>query len=365
MTPNRARSLRYRTLLAVETVLAALLPPTAAGAADDARLTVMTRNLFVGASVGAAFGARSWPELVTAGDAAWAGLERTDFPARADALAEEIAGARPDVVGLQEVTLWRDQAPGDVRTHPAPNATSVVSDHLALLRAALSARGVPYTPVATSPGVDLEVPRTAPGGGLVDLRLSDRDVLLVRADVADRFGDPDDGRYGAQFSEPLFGEPNTSTRGWTSIDYRPPGRTPVRILNTHLEVVDRATGTTQQRQADEFLEVVAASPYPVVALGDFNSPADGSVPPTYQRLTAALRDAWTAAGRADPGATCCQPITDPAGRARARLDLVLTSGDLVVTRAARTGDRPFRAGPPPLWASDHYGVTAQVVIPRR
>ena len=46
-----------------------------------------------------------------------------------------------------------------------------------------------------------------------------------------------------------------------------------------------------------------------------------------------------------------------------RIDLVLTSDRLTVTRTARTGDQPFRAGPPPLWASDHLGVTARVRIP--
>ena len=34
-----------------------------------------------------------------------------------------------------------------------------------------------------------------------------------------------------------------------------------------------------------------------------------------------------------------------------------------MTRVARTGDQPFRAAPPPLWASDHFGVTAEIVIP--
>ena len=45
-----------------------------------------------------------------------------------------------------------------------------------------------------------------------------------------------------------------------------------------------------------------------------------------------------------------------------RIDLVLTSGNGPVTRVARTGDRPFRAGPPPLWISDHFGVTARIQI---
>ena len=43
-----------------------------------------------------------------------------------------------------------------------------------------------------------------------------------------------------------------------------------------------------------------------------------------------------------------------------RIDLVLTSDDWSVTRVARIGDQPFRTAPPPLWASDHFGVTARI-----
>lgn len=63
---------------------------------------------------------------------------------------------------------------------------------------------------------------------------------------------------------------------------RPACRAQVRILNTHLEVGDPQTGTTQGQQGDEFLAIVAASPHPVIALGDFNSPADGASTPTYR-----------------------------------------------------------------------------------
>ncbi len=365
MTRDRAHSLRYRSLLAVESVLAALLPPTVPMVTEDVQLTVMTQNLYVGTGVGDVFTATSWPELVAAGSEAWARLLATDFPARAEAIADEIVRARPDVVGLQEVTLWRDQTPGDVRTQPVPNARDTVFDFLAILQDALSARGLPYTAVATSTGVDVEFPRLDPRAGLVDVRLTDRDVLMVRADLAGRFGNPDDGRYRAQFSEPFLLGLSTSTRGWTSVDYRPDPTTVVRILDTHLEVMERATGTTQERQADEFLAVVAASPYPVIALGDFNSPADGSVPPTYQNLTAVLSDAWSSARPADPGWTCCQPLDRADERTSVRLDLVLTPEGWPVTRVARTVDQPFRAAPTPLWASDHFGVTARISIPRR
>jgi endonuclease/exonuclease/phosphatase family metal-dependent hydrolase len=135
----------------------------------------------------------------------------------------------------------------------------------------------------------------------------------------------------------------------------------VRVLETHLEV---GGGPTQELQGREFLSLVAASPYPVVAIGDFNTPPGG---PTYQALTAVLHDAWTSARPADTGWTCCEApsLADPARRELARVDLVLTSADWPVTLAQRTGDQPFRAAPPPLWASDHFGVTARVVVPGR
>ena len=36
----------------------------------------------------------------------------TDFPARAEALADEIKANRPDLIGLQEVTAWETSGPG-------------------------------------------------------------------------------------------------------------------------------------------------------------------------------------------------------------------------------------------------------------
>src|SRR2546422_11429163 len=76
--------------------------PTAPGART---ITVMTRNLYIGADVDQVIGALASPDPnddVPALLAAIAVLQRTDFPTRAGALADEIARARPHVVGLQE-----------------------------------------------------------------------------------------------------------------------------------------------------------------------------------------------------------------------------------------------------------------------
>jgi endonuclease/exonuclease/phosphatase family metal-dependent hydrolase len=165
-------------------------------------------------------------------------------------------------------------------------------------------------------------------------------------------------------SIPSWPAPIESPRGWATIDYRLDARTTVRILTTHLEVSGRSAGTIQERQADEVKALIAASPHPVIALGDYNADPDDPHAGTYQRLTAQLHDAWTTARPPEPGPTCCQDVRldDPVPHDERRVDLVLTSGDWPVNRVARTGTQPFRAAPAPVWASDHAGVTARITV---
>jgi endonuclease/exonuclease/phosphatase family metal-dependent hydrolase len=283
---------------------------------------------------------------------------------RAAAVAGEINAANPDLVGLQEVTLWRDQTPGDLGTHPAPNARHVVLDQLAVLQRALSARGTPYTAAATSTNADLEGARKSTDGHLVDVRITDRDVLLVRSDLAGRTSHPSSGHYADVRVLPSWPRPIQNVRGWASIDYSPDRRTTVRFLTTHLEVSGPRAGRIQERQAEEALAVIAASPHPVIAMGDFNAQAGDRHTDTYERLTAVLHDVWATAHPGDPGPTCCQVtgLRDPEPQLRGRVDLILTSGDWPVSQVARTGTEPFRRGPAPVWASDHAGVTARIAV---
>jgi endonuclease/exonuclease/phosphatase family metal-dependent hydrolase len=353
---------------AVVVVAVLATPPACAAVADggpDPSVTVMTRNLYLGTGLNDVVGVSSLAELVAAVDEDWAHVLANDFPTRAAALADEIVSARPDVVGLQEVALYREQAPGDLRMHPGPNATHVVLDLLAILQTELSASGTSYTAVATSTNADLEVSRSGTDGGLVDVRITDRDVILVRADLADRVGNARHGHYAAVRMLPSWPGPIANIRGWASVDYSPdPRTTTVRVLTTHLEVSGPRAGRIQEQQAEEARTLIAASPHPVIALGDFNSAADGSGTDTYARLTEVLEDAWVSARPADPGPTCCQAelLDNAVGQEHVRVDLVLVPEGWQVRSAARTGGEPFRATPP-RWASDHAGVTVQVGVP--
>ncbi len=103
-------------------------------------LTVMTRNLYLGADLTRAFAALQAPPdrqlevLIGATTTIRAIVDQTDFPLRAQRLAAEIDKRKPDLIGLQEVALWRHGPLG-------AEATTVDYDFLRLLLAALHARG--------------------------------------------------------------------------------------------------------------------------------------------------------------------------------------------------------------------------------
>jgi endonuclease/exonuclease/phosphatase family metal-dependent hydrolase len=329
----------------------------------------MTRNLYLGTGLDNTVTATTPGALVAAATQDWLNVVANDFPTRTRALAEEIVQAQPDVLALQEVSLWRDQTPSDIVTgDTTANAGHVVYDFLAILQAELAARDVPYVVESIPFNADAEAPRLDPSSanGLTDVRLTDRDALLVRAPLTGKFTDPRNGRYAAQFTVPSFRGPVSFTRGWTSMDYRHDARTTVRIFETHLEVESPPRAAEVQiAQGGEALAIIAGSPYPVVVLGDFNSAANGSTTPTYANLTAALADAWATARPDAPGVTCCQnELLDSVQPFAARIDLVLTTWRTPAAQVDRVGTTPFRLRPPPLWASDHAGVVARLELQR-
>ena len=105
-------------------------------------ITVMTRNLYLSADLTPVMGAASPEEIPGAVGEAWNRIVLNDFPARADAIAREIQGTRPDVIGLQEVAKFRIQSPGDFLVGNPQAATAVEYDYLTLLLDALQARGL-------------------------------------------------------------------------------------------------------------------------------------------------------------------------------------------------------------------------------
>ncbi len=362
----RRAGLRLSVLLASALALSLAVPPVATAHGDhgkqgghrDKSLTVMTRNLYLGASLTPALIATDTAQFLGAVAQIYNTALYTNFPARAEALADEIADNRPQLVGLQEVSIWETTGPG---VPPTLNFLDV-------LESALAARGLHYTVASVSNNADIgPVPLAAPCGvdiiGACMVTLKDRDVILVDSSVRNlHWGNPRNGNYATQqeFTPPVPGAaPVSFNRGWASIDGRYRG-VRFHFVNTHLETEDFPA--VQEAQAAEFLAGPAKGRGADIAVGDFNSAADGSTTTSYAQLTKKFRDAWNV-NRHDPGYTCCQneTLTNPESQLRSRIDLVLSRQGARAVSAKVIGAERF-SDAPPLWPSDHAGVVARLKL---
>jgi endonuclease/exonuclease/phosphatase family metal-dependent hydrolase len=286
--------------------------------------------------------------------ALWDEVQKTNFPFRSKLLAAEVERTRPDLIGLQEVALWRRGRDG-VKDGPVTPATRVEYDFLALLRRALKRRGLHYRVAARQQEANIEAPIEAG----YDVRLTMRDVILVRERRGVRITRRQSANYEAEITVPTPVGSLTSKRGWTAVDGQLAGQR-FRFVNTHLE---SALDTTRVAQATELL--APGGPVrvrrPVLLVGDMNSDREGrggNGAGAYDLIEGAgFDDAWLQTSNA-PGLTCCinSDLSETTPSFDSRIDLIFTnSRRLRPVRTITVGTRPSdrRGG---LWPSDHGGV---------
>jgi endonuclease/exonuclease/phosphatase family metal-dependent hydrolase len=345
-------------------MMAALHAPAQA---DERRpLRFMTRNLYLGADLQPIFAVTNPNLLPVVAGAAWDQILASNFSARAQRLAGEIAAEMPDLVGLQEVTLYRSGA----FLHPDP-ATHVELDLLAELMSALANQGLSYEAVAVVSAFNGELPSVS-SQGFKDIRLTDRDVILVRKDVPTsvmKTSNPRSGVYSpaATLPVPLLGSALPIQRGWTAVDVKTRGKD-FTFINTHLEAFGAETGYFhQQLQSLELLNGPANTAKPVVLVGDFNSRAVGTGPASasYQNIAnAGFTDAWSEVMPGVVGDTCCHAanLMGPASLT-SRIDIIWYRGaDMDVTEAEIVGEDVADKTPGGLWPSDHAGVLSTITF---
>ena len=194
----------------------------------DPSLTVMTYNVYVGSSTEALLQTMNLAEIPMKVAETHATVIASDFPGRAAAIAKIVKESEPHLIGLQEVSLLRMQDPGDAPGNP-PNAKMVSLDFLAELRGALQAEGLQYEVAGLVDNFDVEMPMATPAG-LVDVRLTDYDVILARGDVA--VANPVAVTYQATLPIDHLGL--EVPRGYVAVDATVDGVT-YRVVNTHLE----------------------------------------------------------------------------------------------------------------------------------
>lgn len=323
------------------------------GNGEPVEFTVMTRNIYVGTDIDVLMTAQP-AEIPALAAQLWAEIEATDFADRAEALADEIAAAQPHLVGLQEVSLFRRQSPGDYLQGNPQAADDTLLDHIGVLLDALTDRGLAYSVVAVSTGMDVEVPMAVSPTEFDDMRLTDHEVILARNGVG--ISNVEERNFAVNLEIPML----TILRGWVAVDATIGGET-VRFLSTHLEPPEYAP-QVQLAQAAEIMAELAGETLPVVVVGDLNTNADGSSTTTYADfLAAGYSDAWAEAGTG-LGLTCCHDddLQNATTNFVKRIDYILFKGGLEVVSADVVGDDPAERTPFGLWASDHAGVVAKL-----
>src|SRR3954467_199035 len=168
------RALPMVALTAVLAVVPATATPAAKSKPKPQKITVMSRNLFLGADLVPLALAQPGDEFEKAAGKLFDDVKATEPDARMRLVAGEIAKAKPDLVGLQEVTLRRTGPKNDGQP-----ATDVQIDYLATLMKELKRRKAGYRVVADQRTLDLE----APSDRDIDVRFTDGNVVLARRGV--------------------------------------------------------------------------------------------------------------------------------------------------------------------------------------
>jgi endonuclease/exonuclease/phosphatase family metal-dependent hydrolase len=352
-------TLRKLTLFALAALM--LVPATAlAGSSKKSKTTnvnVMTRNLYLGADIIKLASAQDRNEFEQNATALFQTVQRTDFKARSELIADEIRRTKPDLIGLQEVALWRKGADG-VKDGSATPATEVVYDWLDDLDAALKERKLKYRVVRKQTEFDFEGP-TSLGH---DIRFTQQDAILVRVDRKVKVRNSRSDNFDAALSLPLasVGETANVRRGWLSTDATVNGAK-FRFVNTHLEAYSPDIGL---QQAQELTRGPLRGSGQKVLVGDMNSErnSDDSLAIDHL-LDFGFDDTFFRKTRRDTK-TCCQSETvdNQASELRTRIDFVLAKPRVPVVRSLVVGNKPNVRTPGGLWPSDHAGVVSRLKL---
>jgi endonuclease/exonuclease/phosphatase family metal-dependent hydrolase len=281
-------------------------------------------------------------------------VQSTNPVLRAQLIANAIATAQPDVVGLQEAAVW---------TFPTGQV-----DLRQMILDDLVGQQQPYTAIVTVPEFHLSIPGLGVG-------FADQDVILVRTDELGtklKITDTSQGHYAAQVPLPAssFLPATSITRGWGYVDARLNG-TAFRFITTHLEdgtnTISPVFAWVQALQEIQLVYGPALTPLPVIIGGDFNTVANDPSSVTflaYQFMLAnGFTDAWRSAHGNSSGATCCQEhLQSSTSELTQRLDLVFTRSHVRIVGAQLVGDGLASTDGESSWPSDHAAVYTATTI---
>ncbi|HET6998604.1 MAG TPA: endonuclease/exonuclease/phosphatase family protein [Solirubrobacterales bacterium] len=339
-------------------------------------VNTMTRNLYLGADLAPAISAPSLEAFVAANGKILREVTANNFPTRAKGLAQEILTQKPDLVGLQEVALWRTAPPSLAPVlSGVPTATTVRYDYLQELLDQLNKGPDRYDVVVVQDEFDLEAPadenevagdgpEPAIANAEINGRLTMRDVILSRHGAGVQTANPQSANFKTLLAVPILGKPLTIKRGWTATDAKVRGSDWFRFVNTHLEAFDppQLVPSIRAQQAAELVAPTgpATSSLPVVLLGDLNSDDDTVAPGDQQAYRTLLEAGMVERSTAVPLSCCLKSslLAEGAGGNVTdfdhQVDHVMTRNpsEITLQSSTVTGLLPVNG----FWNSDHAGV---------
>jgi endonuclease/exonuclease/phosphatase family metal-dependent hydrolase len=339
-----------RLLLIPVLVAAALVPTSVAPAAKKKpppQITVMSRNLFLGADLIPLATAPPGQKFEEAGGKLLDQILATQPDARMKLVAREIAKAKPDLVGLQEVTLWRTGPKND----PAP-ATDVRVDYLATIKKELKKQGANYRVVADQRTLNIE----GPTDRNVDLRFTDGNVVLARKGVTVTKSKSRDFKNQLVIPTAALGDVAVN-RSFNQLDAKI-GRAKIHFVNAHLEAY---SPDFRLKQAKELVAgPLKSKKLPTVLVGDLNSgpklPKPEDRPPYKAIAAAGFKEARTAKFN------CCFNDDLVSGKWDHIVDHIMTRPKFKLVRSYVTGNKAKTPGG--LAPSDHGGVVSVLRLPK-
>ncbi len=247
-------------------------------ASESKTISVMTRNIYLGADVGVALDLL--PDFPAAAQFMWDQMRATDFEERSKALVKELALYRPDIVGVQEATKW-------ICKKGIFSRKRTVFDFLQILIEESKRQGVPYSLAkkdgksAFNTGFSIPaIPRLTVvkdpelfpvifGRERASCGFEIADAILIRDD----FNGEITQVGNSEFSDYYTIVPGVMEiyRGYSWVDLDVGGQI-VRIVTTHLEsLFDEDSEPQSSIQATQLIEDLASTRSPLVVMGDFNA----------------------------------------------------------------------------------------------
>ena len=265
-----------RRLILVISIL--VLVPIVPAQATEAQIKVMSRNLYLGADVGVAM--KLLPKFSDAAQFMWDQMKANDFSKRAPKLAQEVITYKPDVIGLQEATIWYCKKNAWSKKTEVLNFTkqflaatkNLGEEYVLAEKNGVLARNPGYS-IAPVPFLTMvNDPATFQplfGQDKAACGFEIGDALAVKKSLAKNIQRVGNTEYEQTYT--IIPTLMTIYRGysWADIDFN---GVLTRVVTTHLESIwDKNKIPNSAIQAEQLVQDLSRTKLPLVVLGDFNS----------------------------------------------------------------------------------------------